>query len=92
VLIVAEPSLSGISDMKRILKTAAILGTRAAVCVNKADVSPENTEAIRVLCGEHGIPFVGTVPFDPAVADAVNEGRSVADVPSPGREALTGGV
>ncbi len=88
VLIVAEPSLSGISDMKRILKTAAILGTRAAVCVNKADVSAENTEAIHTLCDDHGIPFAGTIPFDPAVAEAVNEGKSVADVPCPAREAL----
>ncbi|MFA7221065.1 MAG: ATP-binding protein, partial [Synergistaceae bacterium] len=42
VLIVAEPSLSGISDMERIIKTARIFGVIIAVCVNKSDTNPDN--------------------------------------------------
>ena len=81
VLIVAEPSLSGFSDMKRILKTAEILGTRVAVCVNKADVSPDNTEAIERFCEAQGIPFVGRIPYDRQASAAINAGISLADVP-----------
>ena len=88
VLIVAEPSLSGFSDMKRILKTAAILGTRTAVCVNKADVSPENTETIERFCDAHGIPFVGRIPYDRQASAAINAGVSLSDVPCPARDAL----
>jgi len=88
VLIVAEPSLSGISDMKRILKTAAILGTRAVVCVNKADVSLGNTEAIEQFCEAHDIPFVGRIPYDHQASVAINAGVSLADVPCPARDAL----
>ncbi|HRU41051.1 MAG TPA: ATP-binding protein, partial [Candidatus Diapherotrites archaeon] len=46
VLIVAEPSVSGISDMERIVKTAAAFQTEAAVCVNKYDTNIANTERI----------------------------------------------
>lgn len=88
VLIVAEPSLSGISDMKRVLKTASILGTEAAVCVNRADICVENTEAIREYCQGNRIPFLGTVPSDPHVPQAVNEGHSIANVDCPARDAL----
>ena len=88
VLIVAEPSLSGFSDMKRILKTAAILGTRAVVCVNKADVSLGNTEAIEQFCEAHGIPFVGRIPYDHQASVAINAGVSLADVPCPAHDAL----
>ena len=88
VLIVAEPSLSGISDMKRILKTAAILGTRAVVCVNKADVSLGNTEAIEQFCEAHDIPFVGRIPYDHQASVAINAGVSLVDVPCPARDAL----
>ena len=88
VLIVAEPSLSGISDMKRILKTAAILGTCAVVCVNKADVSLGNTEAIEQFCEAHGIPFAGRIPYDHQASVAINAGVSLADAPCPARDAL----
>ncbi len=39
VLIVAEPSISGISDMERIINTAAKFGTKTVVCINKFDTN-----------------------------------------------------
>jgi len=59
VLIVAEPSLSGISDMKRIINTAAIFGTKIAICINKYDTNLENTEKIEEFCKKQDLPFVG---------------------------------
>lgn len=88
VLIVAEPSYSGLSDLRRILKTAGILNTKAAVCVNKYDVSPENAAAIEQYCREEHVPFVGRIPYDPHVSEAVNAGRSIADYDCPARDAL----
>ena len=88
VLIVAEPSLSGVSDLERLLRTASILQTKVAVCVNKYDTSPQQTEAIEALCAEHEIPFLGKVPYDKHVAQAINEGVSVAEYDCPARDAL----
>lgn len=87
-LVVAEPSLSGISDLKRLVKTAGTLQTKLAVCVNKWDVSPENTKAIEVFCQEQDIPFLGKVPYDKAASAAINEGKSLADMDCPARDAL----
>lgn len=88
VLIVAEPSLSGISDMDRIVQTAAKFDAPMAVCVNKHDMSEQNTRAIAAFCKEKGIPLAGTIPFDPQVAMAINSGRSVVDVDCPAGKAV----
>jgi MinD superfamily P-loop ATPase len=88
VLIVAEPSLSGISDMKRILRTAEIFQTKTAVCVNKFDTCIENTEEIEKLCLQEGIPFVGRIPYDKQASVAINAGHSLAKVSCPAGDAL----
>lgn len=80
VLIVAEPSVSGIHDMERIINTAAKFAVKAAVCVNKFDTNLENTQRIEVFCEKQGLPFVGRVPFDPEAVKAINMGRTIADI------------
>lgn len=88
VLIVAEPSLSGISDMERILKTAGQFQTKAAVCVNKYDVNRENTRRIQEFCTNRALPFLGVIPFDSNVVKAVNAGQSVVDIDCPAGRAV----
>lgn len=88
VLIVAEPSLSGISDMERILKTAEMFQIRTAVCVNKYDTNPARTEEIREFCRLKNIPFVGIIPFDPQAVKSINNGKSIAQVDCPSGAAV----
>lgn len=87
-LIVAEPSLSGISDLKRIVKTAYSFGVKIGVCVNKADLSEEKTKEIADYCEEENLFFLGTIPYDSQVSKAVNDGKSLDKVPCKAREAL----
>ena len=88
VLVVAEPSLSGISDLKRLVKTAKTFQTTLAVCVNKWDVSPESTKMIETFCKEEEIPFAGKIPYDKHASMAINEGLSLADIDCPATDAL----
>lgn len=80
VLIVAEPSISGISDMERILMTAENFQIKAAVCVNKFDTNEKNTERIELFCKDRQLPFVGKIPFDPQAVKAINRGKSIVDI------------
>ena len=80
VLIVAEPSISGISDIKRIIRTAEIFNTQAIVCVNKYDTNLTNTETIKEYCQIKGLPFVGEIPFDSNAVKAINNGRTIVDI------------
>ena len=80
VLIVAEPSISGISDMERIIKTAEKFQTKVAVCINKYDTNKENTTKIELFCKSCNIPFAGKIPFDSNAVKAINNGQSIVDI------------
>ena len=88
VLIVAEPSLSGISDMERIVKTARHFGVMMAICVNKYDTNLNNTQKIKEYAAAENIVFVGTIPFDEKAGKAINRGFSVVDIPCPAQKAV----
>jgi len=79
VLIVAEPSISGISDMERIVKTAERFRTRIAICINKYDTNLSNTEKIESFCQNIFLPCVGRIPFDAEAIKAINKGQSIVD-------------
>lgn len=82
VLIVAEPSISGISDMERIINTAARFGTKIAICINKFDINIENTKKIERFCKGRGLKFVGRIPFDSEAVRAINNGQTIIDIDS----------
>ncbi|HWQ73042.1 MAG TPA: ATP-binding protein, partial [Desulfitobacteriaceae bacterium] len=79
VLVVAEPSISGISDMERIIKTAERFGTKIAICINKYDTNSGNTERIQSFCQKYELPLAGRIPYDPEAVKAINAGRNIVD-------------
>lgn len=80
VLIVTEPSISGISDMERIIKTAEKFQTKIAVCINKSDTNLKNTERIESYCQKFNLPLVGKIPFDLDAVKAINNSQSIVDI------------
>ena len=80
VLIVAEPTISGIHDMKRIIDTAKRFGAPCLVCINKYDVNLDNTYEIEEFCKSENIPLIGKIPYDPMVVKAVNQGKTIIDI------------
>lgn len=89
VLIVAEPSISGMHDMKRIIDTVKHFGISCAICINKFDVNMDKTKEIESYCNDLGIPVVGKIPFDGTVIKAVNRCQSIASYPdSPAGKAI----
>ncbi len=83
VLIVTEPSVSGISDMERIITTAEIFNMQITVCINKYDTNLENTALIEAYCAEKVLPFSGKIPFDPEAVRAINSGKTIVDLDCP---------
>lgn len=80
VLIVTEPSISGISDMERIINTAAKFGTKTVICINKFDTNIENTEKIEDFCKKQGLQFMGKIPYDSDAVKAINNGQTIVDI------------
>ena len=80
VLVVAEPSVSGISDMERVLETATKLGVNTGVCINKFDSNIKKTEEIEKFCKDRSIDYLGRIPFDSEAVKAVNNGITIVDI------------
>ena len=70
-LIVAEPTLSGIRDMERVVQLTQHFGIPAAVLTNKADINEQNTRYIRDYCARHNLDIVGELPYDETVTEAL---------------------
>ena len=85
-VIVTEPTLAGVHDLKRILETTAHFRVPTLVVVNKADIYPQGAAEIDAICVDLGIEQIGSIPFDPIVTEAMLNGEPVtayqADAPS----------
>lgn len=89
VLLVTEPSASGLHDLRRIMETIRNFKVPMLVCINKYDLNEEETREIEEYCRESGIKTVGLIPYDPLVSAAINNGRSIVEYPeSPAARAI----
>ena len=80
-LVVTEPSLSGLADLKRVLELCEYFGIWAAVCINKYDINVAVTDQIETHCRDRGIPVVGEIPFDDTVLASINALRPITAYP-----------
>jgi MinD superfamily P-loop ATPase len=79
VVIVTEPTVSGVHDLKRVLDLAEHFGVPAYVIVNKADINPSQTARIEKIARENGSKVIGRVPFDKTVTEALMAGKTVIE-------------
>ena len=77
LLIVAEPTVSGLHDMERVAQLAAHFKVPGMVCVNKFDLNPEQTQAIEKLAKEIKVTVVGRIPFDPVFTKSMVQGKTI---------------
>ncbi len=80
VVLVTEPTLSGVHDMKRVLEVVQNFGIAAGCVINKEDINPEIAEEIKMFVREEGLDLLGVFPYDDIFVTAVNSGRSVAEM------------
>jgi MinD superfamily P-loop ATPase len=71
VLVVTEPSVSGLHDLERVVSVARQFTGRIFVAVNRFDLEESLTGSIEGWCHDEGIGVLGKIPFDPEVIQAV---------------------
>lgn len=70
-IIITEPTLSGIHDLKRVMQLLLHFKVPAMVCINKHDLNQNNTNKIEDFCIKNNVEVVGKIPFDPIVTKAM---------------------
>lgn len=79
VLIVTEPTVSGVHDMERVLKLSAHFGVPSLVIINKADLNASQAQRIRLLAEQAGSRVIGEIPFDHNVNEALMNGKTIVE-------------
>jgi len=77
LLIVTEPTVSGLHDMDRVAQLAAHFKVPAMVCVNKYDLNPGQTDAIEKLAKKQKMVVLGRIPFDPIFTESMIQGKTI---------------
>ncbi|MBU0465476.1 MAG: ATP-binding protein [Proteobacteria bacterium] len=79
ILIVSEPTVSGIHDLARVGQLAVHFKIPAMVCVNKYDLNFDQTQAIKDLAKEKNIFFAGQIPFDKNFTESMIQGKNIIE-------------
>lgn len=70
VVIVTEPTNSGIHDLYRIIDTINHFKRNFGIIINKFDINIKNTEFIENFCYEKDYCILGKIPFDEKIMNA----------------------
>lgn len=84
VLIVTEPTLSGMHDLGRVAEVAKHFGIPGLVCTNKWDLNPDMTGKIEQQVRAQGLTVAGRVRYDRAVTDAQVKKQAVVEYQTTG--------
>lgn len=80
-LIVIEPTLSGISDFKKIYEVAKFFNIKAFVIINKFDINTENTAEIEKFCQSNDVEIIGKISYDEMVPKILAQKKFIIDFP-----------
>lgn len=81
VLIVTEPTVSGLHDLERIWSLCRQFQVKAGVCINKCDINESLSAHIEERARQWSVPFLGRVRYDSAVTTAQLQSRAVVELP-----------
>ena len=79
VLIVAEPTVSGIHDAERVIGVCQHFQIPAMLLVNKYDLNKEMASQLEEFCSSSGVETVGRLPYDNVTTQAMIAGQSVVE-------------
>lgn len=79
VLIVTEPTLSGLHDLNRAAELCDQFKVNVGICINKVDINPEISTQIGEAAQVRGIPVLGQIRYDESVTSAQVRGLAVVE-------------
>jgi MinD superfamily P-loop ATPase len=79
VLVVTEPTLSGLHDLRRVTRLTGHFDIETQVCINKWDLNEALTAEIEAQAHRHGVRVAGKVRYDRAVTTAQIKKKSIVE-------------
>ena len=79
VVLVTEPSVSGIHDLKRVHELVKRFGIKAGCIINKADINSNKTKEIHTFLKEENIELINEIPYDENFTKAMTMGKTIVE-------------
>ncbi|MHC1705140.1 MAG: ATP-binding protein [Tenuifilaceae bacterium] len=80
VVIITEPTISGLHDMHRTIELVQKFNIKTFVIINKFDLNLDISHKIDDWCKNHRISIIGHLPFDPNMVEAMVQGKTIIEL------------
>lgn len=82
VVIVTEPTQSGLHDLKRLVELLETFSIKSGIVINKYDLNEKITLQITSFAGEQNIPVLGYLPFNEDYIKAIKANKTIVEYSS----------
>jgi len=79
VVIVTEPTQSGLHDLKRLINLLKIFKIPSGVIINKYDINTDMSNSIEKFIRPEGISLLAKIPFDKKFIKAIQNSKSIIE-------------
>lgn len=79
VVLVTEPTVSGLHDLERVFQLVIKFGISAGCIINKADLNPDMRQKIRHYIQKNGIAPIAELPYDETFTAAMTQGQTIIE-------------
>jgi MinD superfamily P-loop ATPase len=80
VVLVTEPSISGIHDLKRVYELVKKFKINAGCIINKSDINKEYNNKIRSFMKNENIFLIAEIPYNETFTKAMLEGKTIMEI------------
>src|SRR6056297_1930809 len=78
-ILVTEPTLSGFSDLKRVIEVVKHFKIPAGLVINKYDLNEEISEKIKSYCRKEDIDLLTKIPYSRIIVESLKRGELFVD-------------
>jgi MinD superfamily P-loop ATPase len=82
VVLVTEPSVSGLHDLKRVYELVNKFKIRAGCIINKSDINNNVTAEILDFLKKENIVHIASLPYDEDFTKAMTNGQTIVEYDS----------
>ena len=79
ILMVTEPTVSGVHDLQRVMELVKHFGVKSLVIINKADLNKEMTEKIYQETEKYNSKVIAEIPFDRNIHDSLMAEKTIVE-------------
>ena len=79
VVLVTEPSVSGLHDLKRVYQLVKKFKIKAGCIINKSDINKQVSEEIEKFLEKEDIVHISSLPYDETFTEAMTGGKTIVE-------------